>query len=126
MLTPGVGGCNVSNEIPRGISQPTATRQLMTSFNVKNPATNKRWTLTDLHAALLQAEAERDEALAVANQTSTLSFDDVVNRWFMPALETDRRERPLFWEDARCGLQTATRWLREARAEMQRPIFKTN
>jgi hypothetical protein len=98
----------------------------MTSFNVKNPATSKRWTLTDLHAALLQAEAERDEALAVANQASALSFDDVVNRWFMPALETDRRERPLFWEDARCGAKTAARWVREAYAEMQKPIFKVN
>ena len=123
MLTLGVGGCNVSNEIPRGISQPTATRKSMTSFNVKNPATNKRWTLTDLHAALLQAEMERDEALAVANQTSALSFDDVVNRWFMPALETDRVERPLFWKDARCGGKTVSRWLSETAEDLRRPIF---
>ena len=95
----------------------------MTSFNVKNPATGKTWRLTDLHAALVQAEAERDEALAIANQTSALSFDDVVNRWLKPALETDRIERPLFWKDARCGVKTVSRWLSETAEDLRRPIF---
>ena len=72
-------------------------------FKEINPATNKVWKLTELHQALVQSQLEAQEFKAIANAESDLTWGDVQRRFIMPAIRKDQKERPLFWQDARCG-----------------------
>ena len=95
-------------------------------FKEINPATNKVWKLTELHQALVQSQLEAQEFKAIANAESELTWRDVQRRFIMPGVRRDRKERPLFWTDARCGYRSLINAIKEGYAELRKPLFITN
>lgn len=95
-------------------------------FTEVNPETSKIWSRPELFAALMEARTERDEALASASQSSRLTSQDVWDRWVLPAIREDLKERPQFWVDAKCGYQTVSKWIQEGIADLRKPLFKVN
>tara|TARA_R100000008_G_scaffold78692_1_gene59818 strand:- start:467 stop:775 length:309 start_codon:yes stop_codon:yes gene_type:complete len=91
-----------------------------------NPATNKVWKLTELHQALVESQAQAQEFKAIANAESDLTWGDVQRRFIMPAIRKDQKERPLFWQDARCGFTSLINLIKETYAELRKPLFTTN
>ena len=95
----------------------------MARFAEVNPATGKTWKCVELFEALSEAEIQLKELKAIANHESALTFSDVYERWFLPALATDSKERPAFWSDARCGLKTVANWMQETAEELRKPVL---
>lgn len=95
-------------------------------FKEINPATNKVWKLTELHTALVESQAQAQEFKAIANAESDLTWGDVQRRFIMPGVRRDRTERPLFWQDARCGYRSLINAIKEGYAELRKPLFITN
>ena len=100
-----------------------------------NPATNKVWKLAEMHAALLEARVQLEEAkcetdkyllMALHSDETELTWGDIQKRFIMPGVRRDRKERPLFWQDARCGYRSLINAIKEGYAELRKPLFITN
>lgn len=98
---------------------------MTTRFKEVNPLTGKTWKLAEMHAALLEAQAQVAELQAVANCESELTWGDVQKRFIMPAIKRDQVERPLFFKDARCGYQSLVQWIKEGYQELRQPLMHT-
>ena len=98
---------------------------MTTRFKEVNPLTGKTWKLAEMHAALLEAQAQVAELQAVVNCESELTWGDVQKRFIMPAIKRDQVERPLFFKDARCGYQSLVQWIKEGYQELRQPLMHT-
>ena len=96
---------------------------MATRFKEINPATNKVWKLAEMHAALIESQAQVAEFRAVANCESELTWGDIQKRFIMPRVKRDQVERPLFFEDARCGYQSLIQWIKEGYTELRKPVL---
>ena len=107
-----------------------------TRFKEINPATNKVWKLAEMHAALIESQAERIEwetkalsygrqinSLCIKHDLEELTLQDVHKRFIMPRVRRDLVERPLFFKDARCGYQSLVQWVKEGYTELRKPLF---
>ena len=104
-------------------------------FKEINPATNKVWKLAEMHAALIESRAQANEFKAIVRNQDLLiraraseplpelTLSDVQKRFIMPRVRRDLVERPLFFEDARCGYQSLVQWIKEGYTELRKPLF---
>ena len=110
---------------------------MTTRFKEVNPETGKTWKLAEMHAALLESQAQANEFKAIvknqdllirarANESlPELTWSDVQKRFIVPAIKRDQVERPLFFKDARCGYQSLVQWIKEGYQELRQPLMHT-
>ena len=107
---------------------------MTTRFKEVNPETGKTWKLAEMHAALLEAQRQLEESkcetdkymLMVLHADETeLTWSDVQKRFIVPAIKRDQVERPLFFQDARCGYQSLVQWIKEGYQELRQPLMHT-